>query len=184
MSQGSLDPKIRFLAQKLWSVACVQRNRQTDRHESENRGHPFRVSGIFPSTYHQGSVQHPFRVSGIFPSAYHQGSVQLIHHVHVHAHINWDKLPIDICWHNTSQVNLATLMGRQPSQGPITIIYKAHCMSHLGVTRTRVLGIIFRQPPSCMSYKQQILGRWIHKSTSLTQDHEIFTQTGRRQQYL
>jgi len=24
---------------------------------SEYRGHPFRVSGIFPSTYHQGSVQ-------------------------------------------------------------------------------------------------------------------------------
>ena len=29
MSQGSLYPKIRFLAQKLWSVARVQRNRQT-----------------------------------------------------------------------------------------------------------------------------------------------------------
>ena len=26
-------------------------------HESENREHPFRVSGIFPSTYHQGAVQ-------------------------------------------------------------------------------------------------------------------------------
>ena len=33
-------------------------DRQTDRHESEYRGHPFRVSGIFPSTYHQGSVQY------------------------------------------------------------------------------------------------------------------------------
>ena len=30
MSQGSLYPKIRFLAQKLWSAARVQRNRQTD----------------------------------------------------------------------------------------------------------------------------------------------------------
>ena len=33
----------------------------TDRHESENRGHPFRVSRFlsnFPSTYHQGAVQH------------------------------------------------------------------------------------------------------------------------------
>merc|ERR1711923_631213 len=29
MSQGSLIPKIRFLAQKLWSVARVQRHRQT-----------------------------------------------------------------------------------------------------------------------------------------------------------
>ena len=29
----------------------------TNTHESEIRGHPFRVSGIFPSTYHQGSVQ-------------------------------------------------------------------------------------------------------------------------------
>ena len=32
-------------------------HRQTDRHESEYIGHPFRVSGIFPSAYHQGSVQ-------------------------------------------------------------------------------------------------------------------------------
>ena len=31
MSQGSLDPKIRFLGQKLWSVARVRRNRHTDR---------------------------------------------------------------------------------------------------------------------------------------------------------
>ena len=61
MSQGSLSPKIRFLGQKVCSVARVQRDTQTDRqtdtHESENRGHPFRVSGIFPSTYHQGAVQ-------------------------------------------------------------------------------------------------------------------------------
>ena len=66
MSQGSLDPKITFLCQKVCSVARVQTDRQThrhtdrqtDRHESEYRGHPFRVSGIFPSTYHQGSVQY------------------------------------------------------------------------------------------------------------------------------
>ena len=30
MFQGSLNPKIRFLAQKLWSVARVQRHRQTE----------------------------------------------------------------------------------------------------------------------------------------------------------
>ena len=30
----------------------------TDRHESEYRGHPFMVSRMFPSTYHQGSVQY------------------------------------------------------------------------------------------------------------------------------
>ena len=53
MSQGSLDPKIRFLSQKVCSVARVQ----TDTHESENIGYPgFRVSGLFPSNYHQGSV--------------------------------------------------------------------------------------------------------------------------------
>ena len=38
---------------KLCSVAHLH----TDRHKSEYIGHPFRVSGIFPSTYHQGSVQ-------------------------------------------------------------------------------------------------------------------------------
>ena len=57
MSQGSLDPKIRFLGQQVCSVARVQTDIQTDRHEIEYRGHPFRVSGIFPSTYHQGSAQ-------------------------------------------------------------------------------------------------------------------------------
>ena len=51
MSQGPFSPKIRFLDQKVCSVACEQ----TDRHGY--RGHPFRVPGIFPSTYHQGSVQ-------------------------------------------------------------------------------------------------------------------------------
>ena len=30
---------------------------QSDRHERECRGHPFRVSGMFPSIYHQGSVK-------------------------------------------------------------------------------------------------------------------------------
>ena len=57
MSQGSLDPKIRFIGQKVCSVTCVQTDRQTHRHESEYTGHPFRVLGFFPSTYHQGSVQ-------------------------------------------------------------------------------------------------------------------------------
>ena len=32
MFQGPLNPKIRFLAQKLWSVVHVQRNTHTDRH--------------------------------------------------------------------------------------------------------------------------------------------------------
>ena len=120
MSQGSFNPKISFLGQKVCSVARLHTDRQTDTqtewllrtpfqgfmifsfslssrigpkcisfscfkdhstpqkigsqvkrcalqpanrqihrhthiHESEYRGHPFRVSGIFPSTYHQGS---------------------------------------------------------------------------------------------------------------------------------
>ena len=36
MSQGSFNPKIRFLAQKLWSVARVQRHRQTHTHTKVN----------------------------------------------------------------------------------------------------------------------------------------------------
>ena len=35
----------------------MQTDRQTDRHESDYCGHLFRVSGVFPSTYHQGSAQ-------------------------------------------------------------------------------------------------------------------------------
>ena len=33
-------------------------HRQTHTHESEYRGHTFKVSGIFSSIYHQGSVQY------------------------------------------------------------------------------------------------------------------------------
>ena len=43
MSKGSFSLKIRFLGQKVCSVT----RGQTDRHESENRGHPFKVSGFF-----------------------------------------------------------------------------------------------------------------------------------------
>ena len=53
MSQGSFNPKIKFLGQKVCSVA----REHTDTHESDYCGHPFRVSGVFPSTYHQGSAQ-------------------------------------------------------------------------------------------------------------------------------
>ena len=54
ISQGSLNPKIRFLGQKVRLVA----REQTDGHESDYCGHPFRVSGVFPTTYHQGSAQY------------------------------------------------------------------------------------------------------------------------------
>ena len=57
MSQGSLNLKIRFLGQKVCPVARGQTDRRTDTHESDYRGHPFRVSRVFPSTYHQGSAQ-------------------------------------------------------------------------------------------------------------------------------
>ena len=47
MSQGSLNPKIRFLYQKVCSVAAYrhtdrQKHRQTHGHEREYRGHHFR----------------------------------------------------------------------------------------------------------------------------------------------
>ena len=37
MSQGSLDPKIRFIGQKVCSVARVQTDTQTDRHTYTDR---------------------------------------------------------------------------------------------------------------------------------------------------
>ena len=43
------------------SVPCCPRiDTQTDTHESDYCGHPFRVSGVFHSTYHQGSAQFHF----------------------------------------------------------------------------------------------------------------------------
>ena len=60
MSQGSFNPKIRFLDQKVCPVARPQTHRHTHRQtdtQSDYWGHPFRVSGFFPSTYHQGSAQ-------------------------------------------------------------------------------------------------------------------------------
>ena len=49
------------LTQKLGSsvkrCAMQPAYRQTHGHGSEYRGHPFMVSGIFPSAYHQGSIQ-------------------------------------------------------------------------------------------------------------------------------
>ena len=61
MAQGSLNPKIRFLAKKNCDqqLAYSDTDRQTYRHESDYCGHPFRVSGVFPSTQHQGSGQLP-----------------------------------------------------------------------------------------------------------------------------
>ena len=56
MSQELLNPKIRFLGQKVCSVARWQTDRHTDR-QSDYWGYPFRVSGFFPSTYHQWSPQ-------------------------------------------------------------------------------------------------------------------------------
>ena len=42
MSQGSLDPKIRFIGQKVCSVARVQTHRHTDRHtDRHTRKTPF-----------------------------------------------------------------------------------------------------------------------------------------------
>ena len=58
MSKDHLsNTKISFPGQKVCPVARTQTDERTDRHEIENRWHPFRVSGMFPSTYHEGSVQ-------------------------------------------------------------------------------------------------------------------------------
>ena len=42
--------------------------RQTHTHESDYCGHPFRVSGVFPSTYHQGSAQYGQKHNQVNPS--------------------------------------------------------------------------------------------------------------------
>ena len=45
-------------------------------HESEYRGHPFRVSGFFPSTLYQGSVQ--YVISGVLPIWRHPWGHQFV----------------------------------------------------------------------------------------------------------
>ena len=60
MSQGSLNPQIRFLGQKVFPVPCLRTDTQTcTQTDTQNYycGHPFGVSGFYPSTYHQGSAQ-------------------------------------------------------------------------------------------------------------------------------
>ena len=47
MSQGSLNPKIRFLGQKVWPVDRGRMDRQTDRHESTIQTTPFQGFRIF-----------------------------------------------------------------------------------------------------------------------------------------
>ena len=61
MAQGSLNPNIRSLGQKVCPVACWHTDGRTDGRtdtQSDYCGYPFRVSGFFPSTYHQGSAQY------------------------------------------------------------------------------------------------------------------------------
>ena len=58
MSQGSFSPKIRFLGQKVCSVARSQTDRQTDtKVNTEDTLSGFQDFSNFPSTYHQGAVQ-------------------------------------------------------------------------------------------------------------------------------
>ena len=49
--------KIRFVGQKVCSVARTRTNGRTDRHENENRGHPFRFREFLSLTYDQGAIQ-------------------------------------------------------------------------------------------------------------------------------
>ena len=59
MSLGSFNIRIWFLVKRC--ALCPQ----TDTHESDYRGHPFRVSGVFPSTYHQYDCYPPVIVTCI-----------------------------------------------------------------------------------------------------------------------
>ena len=58
MSQGSLNPKIRFLGQKMCSAARERTDRQTHtKVKTEDTLSGFQDFSNFPSTYHQGAVQ-------------------------------------------------------------------------------------------------------------------------------
>ena len=54
------------------SVPCSPSiDTQTDTHESDYCGHPFRVSGVFPSTYHQGSAKKNWALLGVWENTAH-----------------------------------------------------------------------------------------------------------------
>ena len=42
-------------------ISKIKKTANGQTHESDYCGHPFRVSGVFPSTYHQGSSQYASR---------------------------------------------------------------------------------------------------------------------------
>ena len=54
--ENSNKKRTHFLGEKMCSVARGHTDTHKHTHESEYR-YPFKVSGIFPSTYQQGSVQ-------------------------------------------------------------------------------------------------------------------------------
>ena len=60
VSQGSLNPKIRFLGQKVCPVGCLLTDGHTDRQTHTKVTIEGTLSGFrdfYPSTYHQGSDQ-------------------------------------------------------------------------------------------------------------------------------
>ena len=60
------------LGQKVCHVGCWHTDTRTHR-QSDYCGHPFRVSGFYPSTYHQGSAQKTWsnRTTLVIPGTYH-----------------------------------------------------------------------------------------------------------------
>ena len=104
----------------------------TDTHESKYRGHPFRISGIFPSTYHRGSVQYEHKpwfqaglpVASTPPRWYIYGSCILVSHPNVmiqelqcsEGHSTWKDISFCEVWmfFNTVKCRYSNVGSKNP----------------------------------------------------------------------
>ena len=98
MSQGSLNPKIRFLGQKVCPVARSQTHRQTDRVTTVGTLTGFH--DFFPSTYHQGSAQKTGDVSFLYSFI----KTNVLGTIYGEVVI-WTAVTMEVCGYNNIQLN-------------------------------------------------------------------------------
>ena len=126
------------------SVLCSPRtHRRTDRHESDYSGHPFRVSGFFSSTNHQGLAQYPHRATRLlFNNTYYQ--------------FETDEVIIDHSFVYNSLVFISEMKQkkkRKRHRPNVSIIFTLenelsydHVISYIQITRKNTMCVVASEP--------------------------------------